>query len=100
MGELQRMLQLRARWLLFMCLGSVLVWVAGCGSGGAGSEDPPTAKTTSVPSRAWKVLEKVANGRIEDHGGLRVVHLWGTPEQRGRAHAEMLGAEIAMLMRR
>jgi hypothetical protein len=100
MGELQRMLQLRARWLLFVCLGAVLVWAAGCGGGSAASGDTPTAKTTSAPSRAWKVLEKVANGRIEDHGGLRVVHLWGTPEQRGRAHAELLGAEVAVLMRK
>ena len=28
-----------------------------------------------------------------------MVHLWGTPEQRGRAHAELLGDEIAQLIR-
>lgn len=45
-------------------------------------------------------LRRVENGRVEDHGGLRVVHLRGTPEQRGRAHAQLLGSEIAALLRR
>ncbi len=82
-------------WLLLVALGC---------SGGEGPRQEPKGSATSLPSSApspaWKVLQRVQNGRVENHGGLRVVHLWGTPEQRGRAHAELLGDEIAKLMRR
>lgn len=39
-------------------------------------------------------------GRIETHEGLRVVRLWGTPEQRGRAHGKLLAVEILTIMNR
>ncbi len=81
-------------WLLLVALG--------CGGCEGPREEPkgPVTVPSSAPSTAWKVLERVQNGRVENHGGLRVVHLWGTPEQRGRAHAELLGDEIAKLIRR
>lgn len=53
-----------------------------------------------VPDQPPKMSASVPNGRVEDQGGLRVVHLWGTPEERGRAHGELLGPEIAQILRR
>ena len=50
-------------------------------------------------SERFKVLKKVANGRVEEQEGLRVVHLWGTPAQRGRAHGELFAEEIVKLVR-
>ncbi|MFN3241600.1 MAG: C45 family autoproteolytic acyltransferase/hydrolase [Planctomycetota bacterium] len=40
------------------------------------------------------------HGRIERHDGLRVLRLWGTPEQRGHAHGLLLAGDIATIMRR
>ena len=74
-----------------MSLGSVPLWAAGCVGG--------ETLDQSAEGKRWTVREKVSHGRVEDHAGLRVVHLWGTPEQRGRAHAQLLGTEIAALMR-
>ncbi len=55
------MLRLAAIWLLLAALG--------CSAGEA------------PPSSAFEALNRVQNGCIENHGGLRVVHLWGTPQQ-------------------
>src|SRR5205823_196077 len=69
------------------------VWLAflGCCQGSAG-EFAPTAPTAAVaPAPA---IEPV-HGRIEEYQGLRIVRLWGTPEQRGRAHGLLLGKDIA-----
>jgi len=38
------------------------------------------------------------HGRVETHEGLRVLRLWGTPEQRGYAHGYLLAADIASMM--
>ncbi|MCB9877593.1 MAG: hypothetical protein H6835_08350 [Planctomycetes bacterium] len=39
------------------------------------------------------------HGRVEQHAGLRLLRLWGTPAERGYAHGRLLGAEIAALVR-
>ncbi len=39
------------------------------------------------------------HGRVEQHGDLRIVRLYGSPEERGFAHGELLGKEIADLCR-
>ncbi len=35
------------------------------------------------------------HGRVEHHGGLKVLRLWGTPQERGHAHGVLLGADFA-----
>ena len=40
-----------------------------------------------------------AHARIEDFHGLRIVHTWGTPQQRGHAHGLLLANDIAAAMR-
>jgi hypothetical protein len=79
MGELQRLRKLHL-------LGWLWIGIGGC----VGPSVQP----------APQVAASVPNGRVEDQGGLRVVHLWGTPTQRGRAHAQLLGPEITVLLRR
>ncbi len=49
-----------------------------------------------VPSLAAQAAP--IHGRIETHGGLRVVHVWGTPEQRGHAHGFLLAKDIAAIV--
>ncbi|MEC7584249.1 MAG: C45 family autoproteolytic acyltransferase/hydrolase [Planctomycetota bacterium] len=43
-------------------------------------------------------IRSVDFGRLERFGDLRILHTWGTPEQRGRAHGLLLGQEIADLL--
>ena len=50
-------------------------------------------------SQSFRVIETVPNGRIEDHGGLQVLRLWGSPKERGTAHATLLGPEIVAMGR-
>ncbi len=92
MRELQRRL---------VFLAATVVWTVGCGApvGPEGSAGPATGTGRETAPHA-RVVRQVPNGRIEVHGGLRIVHLWGTVEQRGRAHAELLGDEIVALLRR
>ena len=37
-------------------------------------------------------------GRLETHEGMRVLRLWGTPEQRGRAHGTLMAKDIQAIM--
>lgn len=39
------------------------------------------------------------NGRVVAHEGLRVVHVWGTPAERGFAHGKLLAEDIASVLR-
>ncbi|MEE2887160.1 MAG: C45 family peptidase [Planctomycetota bacterium] len=48
----------------------------------------------------FRVVEKVEHGRLEDHDGLQVLRLWGTPTERGLAHARLLGREIVEMGQR
>ena len=38
---------------------------------------------------------RAVQGRVEDHGGLKLLRIWGTPAERGYAHGHLLGTEIA-----
>lgn len=38
------------------------------------------------------------HGRIERHEGLRLLRLWGTPDERGYAHGTLLAGDIAAIM--
>ena len=43
--------------------------------------------------------EPQLHGRVEWHDGLRVLRLWGTPEQRGYAHGYLLADDITAILR-
>lgn len=59
--------------------------------------DKPAAETVDP---TYRVVAEVEHGRVEDHRGLRVLRLWGTPAERGAAHAELLADEILELARK
>ena len=42
-----------------------------------------------------RILE--VHGRLGLHDGLRVLHTWGTPQERGYAHGFLLGNDIAAI---
>jgi hypothetical protein len=57
-----------------------------------------TAETVSGPvavAPLTTTLAEAAHGRVEQYQGLRILRLWGTPEQRGHAHGLLLGKDIA-----
>ena len=37
-------------------------------------------------------------GRVDVHDGLRILHTWGTPRERGFAHGSLLGKDVAALV--
>lgn len=39
------------------------------------------------------------NGRLENHDGLRILRVWGTPDERGYAHGVLLGKEVVAMAR-
>lgn len=43
-------------------------------------------------------VAQAVHGRIDEHEGLRVVHVWGTPSQRGFAHGKLLAKDIAAVL--
>ena len=53
-----------------------------------------------VPSRAPGRAEgpDALHGRVERHGDLRVLRLWGTPAERGYAHGRLLGDEMVAVL--
>ncbi len=57
--------------------------------GAAAAQQAPPAPVASVAPVA------PVNGRVEQHGGLKVLHVWGTPAERGYAHGRLLAADIA-----
>jgi hypothetical protein len=59
----------------------------------------PRETQVASASHASRVTKAVPHGRIEDHDGLQVLRLWGTPVERGRAHAALLGPEIVAMGR-
>ena len=63
-----------------LCCGALLApWIAA---------QQPAAQQAEAPSRP-------VCGRVEDHGGLKLLRVWGTPAERGYAHGNLLGKEIA-----
>jgi len=54
------------------------------------------APGTGAPANRARGSE--LHGRIERHDGLRLLRLWGTPEQRGYAHGFLLADDIASIM--
>jgi len=54
----------------------------------------------AVPIRAQEALDQASPcGALVERSGIRVLHTWGTPEQRGYAHGLLLGNEIARSMK-
>lgn len=54
----------------------------------------PVSLWLGLTLAAQAVLPEV-HGRVEVHGGLEVLHVWGTPAERGYAHGRLLAAQIA-----
>ncbi len=53
-----------------------------------------------LPGRSQQAPAAVAvHGRLEQHGGLRLLRTWGTAAERGYAHGLLLGEDIAAAMR-
>jgi hypothetical protein len=48
-----------------------------------------------VPTTAPK---PEVHGRLDVHDGLRILHTWGTPQERGFAHGSLLGKDVAELV--
>ncbi len=44
---------------------------------------------------APKILRAEAQGRVEQHGDVLLLRVWGTPKQRGLAHGHLLAKEFA-----
>ncbi|MCA8966501.1 MAG: hypothetical protein H6838_11390 [Planctomycetes bacterium] len=44
------------------------------------------------------LAQQAVHGRIDTHEGLRVVHVWGTDQERGYAHGFLLGKDIAAVL--
>lgn len=80
--------------------GSIVVTLL-LGSCSADGHEPSldSPLPTKSPASSIGIKKTVDHGRIEDHGGLRVLRLWGSPRQRGRAHGQLVGAEIVDLLR-
>ncbi|MCA8956902.1 MAG: hypothetical protein KDC87_12565 [Planctomycetes bacterium] len=77
----------------FSGLLATLVGLVGC------TADAPPHRELA-PKPVFRTVRKVAHGRLEEHGGLRLLRLWGTARERGRAHGVLLAEEIASLYRR
>lgn len=62
------------------------------------TERPATERpATELPVTELPVTE--LHGRLEEHAGLRVLRLWGTPAERGYAHGRLLGLDITAMLR-
>ncbi len=55
------------------------------------------AQTPAAPPAVTPPTVAVAtvHGRVEQHGGLTLLRVWGTPAERGYAHGLLLGKDIA-----
>jgi hypothetical protein len=59
-----------------------------------------TALLAQAPVAPRSVATKPeVHGRLEEHQGLRVLHVWGTAKERGFAHGYLLGQDIAAIVR-
>lgn len=55
----------------------------------------PAGSTTTPPrSKTARVVARSGEGFLEDQGGVRILHVKGTPYERGLQYGELLGDEI------
>ena len=55
----------------------------------------PFAATQAPAAVAAPAAARELHGRIEDVGGMKLLRVWGTPQERGYAHGMLLGKEVA-----
>jgi hypothetical protein len=55
----------------------------------------PAPAAPVVPAAPAAPVAAAVHGRVETHAGLKVLRVWGTPAQRGRAHGLLLAREFA-----
>jgi hypothetical protein len=48
-----------------------------------------------APAAAAPAVARELHGRIEDLGGIKLLRVWGTPQERGYAHGALLAKEVA-----
>ena len=60
--------------------------------------DPAVAAAKPTQGFAKADPDSGVFGRVETHAGMRVLRLWGTPEQRGYAHGFLLADDIQAIM--
>jgi hypothetical protein len=71
-----------------------LGWL-GCLSAVPLAAQVPAAPPVPADHAAPATGDHVAHGRLEQHGGIRLLRVWGTAEQRGYAHGRLLAADFA-----
>ncbi len=69
-----------------------------CGAALLSALAPLLAQAGSQSAAQPATPQLVVNGRVETHAGLRVVHVWGTAQERGFAHGKLLGKDIAAIL--
>src|SRR5262249_13739647 len=57
------------------------------------------AFATALLAQAPVATRPEVHGRLEQHAGLRVLHVWGTAKERGFAHGYLLGQDMAAIVR-
>ncbi len=75
-------------------LALTVALVSACSGSGARAEPAPAERRSSEGAAGE------LHGRVERHGDLRLLRLWGGPSDRGYAHGVLLAQEIAEMMRR
>jgi hypothetical protein len=56
---------------------------------------PGVLPFAAAQAPAAKAAPRAVHGRVEDHGGIRLLRVWGTPAERGYAHGFLLAADVA-----
>lgn len=82
---------------LSLLLPLLFAQVSGCRAGPVLAARDPVAPTP--PAVAAAPAAAPLHGRLEQHHGLRILRVWGTPAQRGFAHGKLLGRDIATMLR-
>ena len=55
----------------------------------------PAAPAVPAPAAPAAAVTTDPHGRLDDVAGLKVLHVWGTPAERGHAHGVLLASEVA-----
>lgn len=77
-------------WLVSACVPSA--------DGPIGARLPTLVGSKSAIDITRPDAKSGVHGRIETHAGLRVLRVWGTPEERGYAHGYLLAEDIQKIM--
>lgn len=101
MASLPSLLLIFAATLLPAC-GADMKVPAAAPEQPAGANASATAAPAPQPEPSADATPDASplHGRLEQHGSLRIVRVWGTPQQRGFAQGMLLGNDIADVVRK